>query len=368
MHCHKNAVSDKNSWFLFPVSMLASRRPWRYIHKLNVSYIFPLLQRDIFRTFFFVIAENPSLHKYIVKNCQRTLTAILYITEYSSFPRSQNVFNESSRNFIESFLSAFKSVLLRFSWENMFQRHRMDYKVSPYLLTLVSKLSENFSSGLASELGHTGKCLLLTKQNTMDPLTKNCKHNVTLPRNPWILFILHWIFALLLWIFCSFHLRTLKYLRGKPVWLLIVSVDACAPDVTETHASFHEVQKYELMFSYVTATAFPHEERMKCVHAAVSGTKPKISVKWGRRFYEIHNFVTLCSTFFRTACKVLATVALLWLHLKQWSNLTSGFMSIPFAVKSVSLPPISTPPHQQQRWLALTLLSGFTKILIINTL
>jgi hypothetical protein len=41
------------------------------------------------------------------------------------------------------------------------------------------------------------------------------------------------------------------------------------------HASFHEVKKYELVFSHVTTTAFPPEGGMRCVHAVVSGTKPK---------------------------------------------------------------------------------------------
>ena len=72
-----------------------------------------------------------------------------------------------------------------------------------------------------------------------------------------------------------FHLKTLKCLKGKPVWLLIISVGPRAPDVIKMHASFHEVQKYELVFSHVTTTAFPPEGGMRCVHAVVFGTKPK---------------------------------------------------------------------------------------------
>lgn len=50
---------------------------------------------------------------------------------------------------------------------------------------------------------------------------------------------------------------------------------------------------------------------------------------------------------------------------KQWSNLTSGFMSIPFAIESGTGPPRSMPP-QWQRWLALTWRAVVAKMYISN--
>jgi hypothetical protein len=68
-----------------------------------------ILTRSLFEVHISVNVKNPSLHKYVVEN-DKILTAISEITGYSSFAVSQNVPNDSSRNFSLRVLSVFRPV------------------------------------------------------------------------------------------------------------------------------------------------------------------------------------------------------------------------------------------------------------------
>jgi hypothetical protein len=90
-----------------------------------------VLSRSPLEFFISVSVEKPSLHKQVVQNVKKILTAISEITGCYSFIDKQNVPNGSSQNFNLRVLSASDPfVLLELPKEEILEKHRNDQQSS----------------------------------------------------------------------------------------------------------------------------------------------------------------------------------------------------------------------------------------------